>query len=59
MMSTSEAREVDLPEPVGPVTRTRPRRRSVKARTDSGRPRLWNSGISWGIGRRATAMVPR
>ena len=46
MMSISDARVVDLPEPVGPVTSTRPRRRSVNALTESGMPRESNSGIS-------------
>ena len=38
MMSTSDAKVVDFPEPVGPVTRTRPWRISVKDRMDSGMP---------------------
>ena len=59
MMSISEASEVDFPDPVGPVTSTRPRRRSVNAFTDSGSPRSSNCGMSWGIGRSATATVPR
>ena len=59
MMSMSDANVVDFPEPVGPVTSTRPRRRSVNAFTASGIPRESNSGISWGMGRRAAAMVPR
>jgi hypothetical protein len=36
MMSISDASVVDLPEPVGPVTSTRPFRRSVKALTAVG-----------------------
>ncbi len=59
MMSISDASVVDLPEPVGPVTRTRPRRRSVNSRMESGSPRLEKTGISCGMGRRATVTVPR
>ena len=38
MMSTSDASVVDLPEPVGPVTSTRPRGRSANCCTDAGKP---------------------
>ena len=46
MMSTSEARVVDFPDPVGPVTSTRPRRMSVNDRMDSGMPSTSKGGIS-------------
>ncbi len=59
MMSTSDAKVVDFPDPVGPVTSTNPRRRSVNDLMASGRPSVSNSGISCGIGRRAAATVPR
>ncbi len=38
MMSTSDASDVDLPEPVGPVTSTRPRRISREATDRLGQP---------------------
>ncbi len=59
MMSINEARVVDLPEPVGPVTRTRPCRSSVNIRTESGMPSVSNGGISWGMARKTPATVPR
>ena len=59
MMSTSDASVVDFPDPVGPVTRTRPCRMSVKDRIDSGMPSTSKGGISWGIDRKAAATVPR
>ena len=48
----SEARVVDFPCPVGPVTRTRPCGRSISFIICSGMPRLSNVGISAGITRK-------
>ena len=59
MMSTSDAKVVDFPDPVGPVTRTSPCRMSVNDRIDSGIPRTSKGGISWGMARSAAATVPR
>ena len=38
MMSTRDAREVDLPDPVGPVKSTRPRGMYANCFTAGGRP---------------------
>ena len=57
--SMSEARVVDLPEPVGPVIRTRPWCRSDRSRSTGGRPRSSGDGIARGIIRSATAVSPR
>ena len=46
MMLTSDASVVDLPDPVGPVTSTSPRRSSARVGMISGRPRVSNGGIS-------------
>ena len=59
MRSTSAARVVDLPDPVGPVTRTRPWDSSVNACTTAGTPSSSRLGISYGIRRSATATEPR
>ena len=59
MMSSSEASVVDLPEPVGPVTSTRPRGRSAKARTTAGMCNDSKAGISNGIVRRTAPIAPR
>ena len=56
--STMAARVVDLPEPVGPVTRTSPRSsRAISARM-GGKPRSANDLISFGMTRK-TAPSPR
>ena len=44
---------VDLPEPVGPVTSTKPRGFLVKSVSTFGSPRLSSAGISCGIRRKA------
>ena len=53
------ASEVDLPEPVAPVTSTRPdRREQMRSQTWTGMPSFSNSGISLGIERRTAATPP-
>ena len=47
--STIEASVVDLPEPVGPVTRTRPRGRIASSRRDGGSPSSSSVRSSSGI----------
>ncbi len=59
MMSSIAASEVDLPEPVGPVTRTSPRGFRVKSSSTCGRPSSSSSGIWWGIRRNAALIEPR
>ena len=51
--STTEASVVDLPEPVGPVTRTNPRCRFAKDPTTGGTPRSSRGLMSKGIWRNA------
>ena len=46
MWSTMDARVVDLPLPVGPVTKTSPLGISESSLTTSGRPSWENVGIS-------------
>ena len=58
-MSMSEASVVLLPEPVGPVTSTRPRGSSANARTVSGTPRLSNGTISYGMARMTAPTLSR
>ena len=56
--STMEASEVDLPEPVGPVTRTKPRGLLVNSWTAAGSP---SSSIDWivlGMSRKAAPSAP-
>ena len=53
------ASDVDLPEPVAPVTRTRPRCSCASLATPSGRPRRSKLGISLGTKRKANEMEPR
>jgi hypothetical protein len=53
-MSTIEARVVDLPEPVGPVTTTNPRGDLARSATTLGRSSSSTVRISYGI-RRNTA----
>ncbi len=48
-LSMIEARVVDLPEPVGPVTRKRPEETFTISRRTGGRPRASKSGIKLGI----------
>ena len=50
---------VDLPEPVGPVTRIRPWCRRARSPTTGGRPSSAGVGIRFGITRSATAVKPR
>ena len=52
ILSIIAASVVDLPEPVGPVTSTRPRGRSASVATTGGRPSSWKPRISYGIGGR-------
>ncbi len=57
MRSTMAARVVDFPDPVGPVTSTRPLFSKHRLRTHSGRPRSSKLRISAGIWRK-TAPTP-
>ena len=50
------AREVDLPEPVAPTNRTRPRLRMMSSVRISGRPRSYHCGISMTM-KRATMLT--
>ena len=50
---------VDLPEPVGPVMRTRPAGMWTKVSRTSGRPSSEISGILKGIRRKTAANDPR
>ena len=59
MWSIIEASAVDLPEPVTPVTRIRPRRRSARSWITSGRPRVSKGGTWPEMWRMASAGVPR
>ncbi len=59
IMSTIEARVVDLPEPVGPVTRTKPRGLRVKSESTAGSPSDSRLSISFGIRRKAALTEPR
>ena len=49
ILSSIAASVVDLPEPVGPVTRTRPRGLSQMPATTGGRPSSLKPRISYGI----------
>ena len=53
------AKVVDFPEPVGPVTITRPMGSSTRDSTTGGRPSWANPGISKGMIRRASEHVSR
>ena len=55
----SDASDVDLPEPVGPVTSTMPRGLEANSRTTGGRPRRSIGTVSDGIRRNAAPSVPR
>ena len=57
--STIAASVVDLPEPVGPVTRMKPRGLRVKSRSTSGTRSEPRSGIWWGTRRKAALIAPR
>ena len=50
---------VDLPEPVGPVTRTKPRGFAVRSRSTGGTPSVSRPGISCGTRRKAALTEPR
>src|SRR2546426_2194349 len=58
-LSTIAARVVDLPEPVGPVTRIKPRGFSQSLVTTPGRPSSSNDLISYGIDRKTAPTAPR
>ena len=57
--SMIDASVVDLPDPVGPVTSTRPRGRSASGATTGGRPRSSSSRISIGMARRTAPTASR
>ena len=57
--SSRLASVVDLPEPVGPVTRTSPRGRWANCSTDPGRPSSCSDLIFCGIVRNAAPTEPR
>jgi hypothetical protein len=59
MMSIIAASEVDLPDPVGPVTSTNPRGFRVNSSRICGNPSSPSWGISWGIRRKAALIEPR
>ena len=57
-MFSNEASVVDLPEPVGPVTRMRPRGLNSRSLTDSGRPICSKVSILLGIWRSTMPKLP-
>src|SRR6266513_5889694 len=59
ILSIIAASVVLLPEPVGPVTRTRPRGRSASCATTLGKPSSWNVFTLNGICRITTDTQPR
>ncbi len=59
MMSIIAASEVDLPEPVGPVTSTKPRGLVVNSRSTCGSASESRVGISCGTRRKAALIAPR
>ena len=59
ILSTMAASVVDLPEPVGPVTRIRPLGRSAICSTIAGRPSSSKVRILTGMTRMAQATAPR
>ena len=59
MSSIIDAIVVVFPDPVGPVTRTKPEVRLQTSRMTCGSPRLSKAGILVGITRRAPATEPR
>ena len=58
ILSIMAAREVDLPLPVGPVTRTSPRGFSVSSSTAFGSPSSLMLFISLGMVRKAAPIAP-
>jgi len=59
MTSIIEASAVDLPEPVGPVTSTKPCGRIVRSPITGGRFRLPRAGTDDGIALNTAPMTPR
>ncbi len=59
MMSMIDARVVDLPDPVGPVTSTRPRGMNAKLLTCAGTPNFSSGRMSNGIMRMTEPMDSR
>ena len=59
MMSIIAASDVDLPEPVGPVTSTKPRGLRVNSSITGGSPSALRFGISCGMRRKAALIAPR
>ena len=59
MRSTSAASVVEMPDPCGPHTSTRPRRWSAHSITSSGRPRSSADGISAGTSRSTAPTLSR
>ena len=59
MASMMLASVVDLPDPVGPVTRISPLGLSMNVSTDLGKPRALSGLVSCGIMRSAPATLPR
>ena len=57
--SSMAASVVDLPEPVGPVTSTKPRGFFVKSSSPGGRPSVESFGMSCGISRKAADSAAR
>ena len=59
ILSIIDASVVDLPEPVGPVTSTRPRGFFASSVTIGGSPSSWKVRILKGMVRKAPATAPR
>ena len=59
IMSIIDASVVDLPEPVGPVTSTKPRGLRVKSPSTAGSPSASSDSICSGIWRNAALIEPR
>jgi hypothetical protein len=59
MRSTIAASVEDLPDPVGPVTSTMPRRKETMSPSDGGSPRSSNVGIDIGMSRMTIEQWPR
>jgi len=57
--STTAASVVDLPEPVGPVTSTKPRGSIAKFATAGGTPRASSGLMSYGMSRNAAPTESR
>ena len=58
ILSIIAASVVDLPEPVAPVTRTRPRCSSARRSTPPGRPSCWRVGTEAGMKRKERDRAP-